>query len=46
MHKAFGKGIISEIDGSYFTVAFEKVGEKIFTNPDAFVAGYVKKAFK
>ena len=35
LHKAFGKGVITSINGKYITVKFESV-QKIFVYPDIF----------
>ena len=42
-HKAFGKGIVSSVDGNYIVVQFPKDGEKRFGNPDIFDRGFLKK---
>ena len=40
-HKAFGDGIIVNIDDPYIGVSFQKVGEKKFRIPDAFNNGFL-----
>ena len=43
IHKAFGKGTVSSVDGNYILVQFPKAGEKKFGNPDIFDRGFLKK---
>ena len=43
IHKAFGKGTVSSVDGNYIIVKFPKDGEKKFGNPDIFDRGFLRK---
>ena len=42
-HKSFGEGTVLSSDGKYIKIIFDKVGEKTFTNPDAFEKGFLSK---
>ena len=43
IHKAFGEGMVTQINGSIVHVNFPTQGEKKFSNPTSFTGGFLRK---